>query len=174
MKRPPSPQRPRRVPSPYLGVAPVLPSPLPRGRDAASWPPGPLPGTPCAPLMLPVPVAPVAPRVPVSSASYSSRESLPSLFLSSSLKRVLSSAASFASSREMKPSRFLSRLSKRVALALDPVPGDAVLGGLALIHYNPALALGIFVLLISLILAGARCRGITSSKKFCSLAPVQS
>ena len=49
----------------------------------------------------PLPVMPLAPRLPAFSALYSSCESLPSLFRSSSLKRVLSSEASFASSREM-------------------------------------------------------------------------
>src|SRR5260221_4130924 len=67
-------------------------------------------------------VVPAAPRVPAYSAPYSSGESLPSLLVSSSLKRVLSSAASFASSREMKPSWFLSRRSKRLS-AVAPVPG---------------------------------------------------
>ena len=56
---------------------------------------------PVAPLVLLEPLLPVAPRLAAFSSLYSSRESLLSLFLSSSVKRVLSSAASFASSREM-------------------------------------------------------------------------
>src|SRR5204863_226411 len=51
---------------------------------------------------------------------YSSRDSLLSLFVSSSLKRVWSSSASLPSSREMKPSWFLSSSSNR-ASRLAPV-----------------------------------------------------
>src|SRR5690348_6099062 len=79
----------------YLVLAPLVlasPPPLPGARLR----PGRRSSAPLAPTV-PVPVAPLAPSC---SALYSSRESLPSLFLSSSVKRVLSSTASFASSRD--------------------------------------------------------------------------